>query len=58
MKAYIPKGEIELMKQKSKAKIEAAKVLQRLIEELKKSKGYLMDVEKKDVEELLKHFPS
>ena len=58
MKAYIPKGEIELMKQKSKAKIEAAKVLQRLIEELKKSKGYLMDEEKKDVEELLKHFPS
>jgi hypothetical protein len=44
------------MKEKSKAKIEAAKTLQRLIEELKKSKGYLTDEEMKDVEELLKHF--
>jgi hypothetical protein len=45
-----------LIKEKSKAKIEAAKVLQQLIEELKKSKSYLMDEEMKDVEELLKHF--
>jgi len=36
LKAYIPKEEIDLMKEKSKAKIEAAKVLQKLIEELKK----------------------
>jgi hypothetical protein len=56
LKAYIPKEEIELIKEKSKAKIEAAKVLQQLIEELKKSKSYLMDEEMKDVEELLKHF--
>jgi translation initiation factor 2B subunit (eIF-2B alpha/beta/delta family) len=45
-----------LIKEKSKAKIEVAKVLQQLIEELKKSKSYLMDEEMKDVEELLKHF--
>jgi FtsZ-binding cell division protein ZapB len=45
-----------LIKEKLKAKIEAAKVLQQLIEELKKSKSYLMDEEMKDVEELLKHF--
>jgi hypothetical protein len=45
-----------LIKEKSKAKIEAAKVLQQLIEELKKSKSYLMDKEMKHVEELLKHF--
>jgi hypothetical protein len=44
------------MKEKSKAKIEAAKVLQQLIEELKKGKSYLTDEEMKDVEELLKHF--
>jgi FtsZ-binding cell division protein ZapB len=44
------------MKEKSKAKIEAAKTLQRLIEELKKSKGYLTDEEMKAVEESLKHF--
>ena len=44
------------MKEKSKAKIEAAKVLQKQIDDLKKSKSYLMDEEMKDVEELLKHF--
>jgi FtsZ-binding cell division protein ZapB len=44
------------MKEKSKAKIEAAKTLQRLIEELKKSKSYLTDEEMKAVEESLKHF--
>ena len=56
LKALTPKVEIELMKEKSKAKIEAAKTLQRLIEELKKSKGYLTDEEMKAVEESLKHF--
>ncbi len=56
MKAYLPKEEIEQMKEKSKAKIEAAKILQRLIEELKKSKGYLMDEEMNAVEESLNHF--
>jgi hypothetical protein len=45
-----------LIKEKSKEKIEAAKILQRLIEELKKSKSYLTDEEMKAVEELLKHF--
>jgi hypothetical protein len=54
MKAYIPKEEIELIKEKSKAKIEAAKILQRLIEELKKSKSYLTDEEMNTVEESLK----
>ncbi len=54
--AYIPREEIEMIQEKSKAKIEAAKVLQRLIEELKKSKGYLMDEEMNAVEESLKHF--
>ena len=54
--AYIPREEIEMIMEKSKAKIEAAKVLQRLIEELKKSKSYLTDEEMKAVEELLKHF--
>jgi FtsZ-binding cell division protein ZapB len=44
------------MKEKSKAKIEAAKILQGLIEELKKSKSYLADEEMKTVEESLKHF--
>jgi hypothetical protein len=44
------------MKEKSKAKIEAAKVLLRLIEELKKSKSYFTDEEMKPVEESLKHF--
>jgi hypothetical protein len=41
-----------------KGKIEAAKlkVLQGLIEELKKSKGYLTDEEMKALEESLKHF--
>jgi hypothetical protein len=42
-----------LIKEKSKEKIEAAKVLQRLIEELMKSKSYLMDEEIKAVEESL-----
>jgi FtsZ-binding cell division protein ZapB len=56
MKAYLPKEEIEQMKEKSKAKIEAAKILQGLIEELKKSKSYLTDKEMKTVEESLKHF--
>ena len=54
--AYIPREEIEMIMEKSKAKIEAAKVLQRLIEELKKSKGYLTNEEMKAVEESLKHF--
>jgi hypothetical protein len=54
--AYIPREEIEMIQEKSKAKIEAAKVLQRLIEELKKSKGYLTDEEMKAVEESLKNF--
>jgi hypothetical protein len=54
--AYIPREEIEMIQEKSKAKIEAAKVLQRLIEELKKSKGYLTDEEMNAVEESLKHF--
>jgi hypothetical protein len=54
--AYVPREEIEMIQEKSKAKIEAAKVLQRLIEELKKSKGYLMDEEMNAVEESLKHF--
>ena len=54
--AYIPREEIEMIQEKSNAKIEAAKVLQRLIEELKKSKGYLTDEEMKAVEESLKHF--
>jgi NADH:ubiquinone oxidoreductase subunit E len=54
--AYIPREEIEMIMEKSKAKIEAAKVLQRLIEELKKSKGYLTDEEMNAVEESLKHF--
>ncbi len=54
--AYNPREEIEMIQEKSKAKIEAAKVLQRLIEELKKSKGYLTDEEMKAVEESLKHF--
>jgi hypothetical protein len=45
-----------LIKEKSKEKIEAAKVLLRLIEELKKSKSYLTDEEMKAVEEFLKHF--
>jgi hypothetical protein len=44
------------MKEKSRAKIEAAKVLLRLIEKLKKSKSYLTDEEMKAIEELLKHF--
>jgi hypothetical protein len=56
MKAYLPKEEIEQMKEKSKAKIEAAKILQGLIEELKKSKSYLTDEEMKAVEESLNHF--
>jgi hypothetical protein len=56
MKAYLPKEEIEQMKEKSKAKIEAAKVLQRLIEELKKSKSYLTDEEMTAVEKSLKYF--
>jgi hypothetical protein len=55
-KAYIPREEIELMTEKSKAKIEAAKILQRLIKKLKKSKSYLRDEETKAVEESLKHF--
>jgi hypothetical protein len=54
MKAYLPKEEIEQIKEKSKAKIEAAKILQRLIEELKKSKSYLTDEEMNTVEESLK----
>ena len=54
--AYIPREEIEMIQEKSKAKIEAAKVLQRLIEELKKSKGYLTDEEMKAIEESLNHF--
>jgi hypothetical protein len=45
-----------LIKEKSKAKIEAAKILQRLIEESRQNKSYMMDEEMKDVEELLKHF--
>jgi hypothetical protein len=44
------------MKEKSKAKIEAAKVLQKQIDDLKKSKSYLMDEEMKAVEESLKLF--
>ncbi len=56
MKAYLPKEEIELTKEKSKAKIEAAKILQKLIEELKKSKFFLTDEEMKAVEESLEHF--
>jgi hypothetical protein len=56
LKALTPKVEIELMKEKSKAKIETAKILQRLIEELKKSKSYLTDEEIKALEESLKHF--
>ncbi len=44
------------MKEKLKAKIEAAKVLQRLIKESRQNKSYLMDEEMKAVEELLEHF--
>ncbi len=45
-----------MMKQKLKRKIEAAKLFRGLIEELKKSKNYLMNEKMKSVEELLKHF--
>ena len=44
------------MKEKSKAKIEAAKILQKQIDELKKSKSYLTDEEMNTVEESLKLF--
>jgi FtsZ-binding cell division protein ZapB len=44
------------MKEKSKAKIEAAKILQKQIDELKESKSYLTDEEMKAVEESLKLF--
>ena len=54
--AYIPREEIEMIQEKSKAKIEAAKILQRLIEDLKKSKSYLTDEEIIAVEESLKLF--
>jgi hypothetical protein len=47
--------EIELVKERSKANIEVSKVLQSLMEELKKSKSYLTDEEMKAVEESLKH---
>ncbi len=48
---WVDEGEI-------KGKIEAAKVLQRLIEEMKKSKSYLTDEEMKAVEESFKYFQS
>ena len=56
LKAYIPREEIEMTKEKSKVKIEAAKILQRSIEELKKSKSYLTEEEMIAIEETLKHF--
>jgi hypothetical protein len=56
LKAYIPREEIEMTKEKSKVKIEAAKILQRSIEELKKSKSYLTEEEMSAIEETLKYF--
>ncbi len=44
------------MKEKSKAKIEAAKVIQKQIDKWKKSKSYLTDEEMKAVEESLNLF--
>jgi hypothetical protein len=43
MANFLPKEEIELTIEKSAAKIEAAKMLQHLIDQLRESVGYLTD---------------
>ena len=43
MTNFLPKEEIELTIEKSAAKIEAAKILQNLIDHLRESEGYLID---------------
>ncbi len=55
-KIYIPREEIQLMKEKSRAKIDAARMLQQLIDELKNSKSFLTDEEMKGMEESIELF--
>jgi hypothetical protein len=43
MTSFLPKEEIDLTIEKSAAKIEAAKILQNLIDHLRESEGYLID---------------
>ena len=43
MTNFLPKEEIELTIEKSAAKIEAAKILQNLIDQLREGEGYLTD---------------
>jgi hypothetical protein len=45
-----------LIKKKSKEKIQAAKILQRLIEETRQNKSFMRDEEMNAVEESIKHF--
>jgi phage-related holin len=55
-KIYIPREEIQLMEEKSRAKIDAARMLQQLIDELKNSKSFLTDEEMKGMEESIELF--
>jgi hypothetical protein len=55
-KIYIPREEIQLMEEKSRAKIDAARMLQQLTDELKNSKSFLTDEEMKGMEESIELF--
>jgi hypothetical protein len=50
---YLPMEEIEMIIQKSDAKIEDAKILHKLIEELRKKSGYMTESEIKSLAETL-----
>ena len=53
---YLPTEEIEMIIQKSDAKIEDAKLLHKLIEELRKRSGYMTENEIQSLSEILQTF--
>ena len=58
MTKYLPMEEIEMIGQKSEAKIDEAKILHKLIEELKKDPGFLTPEEIQALEENITVFKS